>query len=182
MHTQACRCSEAEAEKCDARRPHDARRPAAGDGTSSPFSTIGRCNGRPMRHKRRSKNTGPAKVLPRSCVVVRRQVLEHPLHVCAEGVCFVSRPESPTISWQPMLQRHNDAALWPSQRRISPQPQLSVTMRSQRQAGSMAAARAHRTMNLRFYGVLNTIGTGIMCGTVSGSGRTDMGSPGPCGW
>ena len=69
-----------------------------------------------------------------------------------------------------MLQRHYDAALWPSQRRYSAQPQLSVTMRSQRQAGSMAAARAHRTMNLRFYGDLNTLGTGSMCGTVTVGG------------
>ena len=34
----------------------------------------------------------------------------------------------------------------------------------------MAVTRAVVTMNLRFYGVLNTIGTGSMCGTVSESG------------
>ena len=83
-----------------------------------------------------------------------------------------------------MVEKHYvyDAAFWPSQSRFSPQLQLSVTMRSYRQTGSMVVTRAVVTMNLRFYGVLNSLGTGSMCGTVSESGLTDMGSPGPCGW
>ena len=43
----------------------------------------------------------------------------------------------------------------------------------------MAAARAHRTMNLRFYGDLNTLGTGSMCGTVTVGGLDIVESPGP---
>ena len=71
-------------------------RRAPGEGIHSPISTFGMCNGRPMRQERRYKKSGTLKVLPRSCVVVRRQVLEHPLHVCAECVCFGSRSECPT--------------------------------------------------------------------------------------
>ena len=71
-------------------------RRAPGEGIHAPVLTFGRCNGRPMRQERRYKKSDTLKVLARSCVVVRRQVLEHPLHVCAEGVCFVSRSEFPT--------------------------------------------------------------------------------------
>ena len=43
-------------------------------------------------------------------------------------------------------------------------------MRSYRQTGSLAVTRAVVTMDLRFYGDLNTIGTGSMCRTVTVGG------------